>query len=109
MNPTVAPFPATRLRRLRRTPAIRALVQENTLTPSDFIWPVFVRDGVDQVEPIASMPGVNRLSVDKVVDAAREARIAAHHIQPVYGVGLEPGPRQTERPGRGPGARPGQR
>lgn len=73
MKPTVAPFPATRLRRLRRTSAIRALVQETTLTPNDFIWPVFVRDGDGQVEPIASMPGVNRLSVDKVVEAAREA------------------------------------
>ncbi len=73
MKPTVAPFPATRLRRLRRTPAIRALVQETSLTPGDFIWPVFVRDGEGEVEPIASMPGVNRLSVDKVVEAAREA------------------------------------
>lgn len=73
MKPTVAPFPATRLRRLRRSSSIRALVQETTLTPGDFIWPVFVRDGVGQVEPIASMPGVNRLSVDKVVEAAREA------------------------------------
>ncbi|WP_417209971.1 porphobilinogen synthase [Antarctobacter sp.] len=73
MQPTLAPYPATRLRRLRRTPAIRALVQETTLSPADFIWPVFVRDGEGVVEPIASMPGVNRLSVDKVVEAAAEA------------------------------------
>ncbi|MCZ4354645.1 porphobilinogen synthase [Roseovarius aestuarii] len=73
MRPTLAPFPATRLRRIRRSPALRALVAENTLSPSDFIWPVFVRDGDGNVEPIASMPGVNRLSVDKVVEAAREA------------------------------------
>ena len=73
MQPTQAPFPATRLRRLRRSPAIRALVAETTLSPADFIWPVFVRDGEGEVEPIASMPGVNRLSVDKVVEAAREA------------------------------------
>ncbi|MFW2586992.1 porphobilinogen synthase [Sagittula sp. SSi028] len=73
MQPTLAPYPHTRLRRLRRTPAIRALVSENTLSPADFIWPVFVRDGEGEVEPIPSMPGVNRLSVDKVVDAAREA------------------------------------
>jgi porphobilinogen synthase len=58
---------------LRRTPALRALVSENTLSPADFIWPVFVRDGDGVVEPIPSMPGVNRLSVDKVVEAAREA------------------------------------
>lgn len=73
MQPTLAPYPATRLRRLRRTPAIRALVQETTISPADFIWPVFVRDGEGVVEPIASMPGVNRLSVEKAVDAAREA------------------------------------
>ncbi|ASP21837.1 delta-aminolevulinic acid dehydratase [Antarctobacter heliothermus] len=73
MQPTLAPYPATRLRRLRRTPAIRALVQETTISPADFIWPVFVRDGEGVVEPIASMPGVNRLSVDKVVEAATEA------------------------------------
>lgn len=45
MKPTVAPFPAARLRRTRATQSIRDLVRENTLTPSDFIWPVFVRDG----------------------------------------------------------------
>lgn len=73
MPPVHSPFPARRFRRLRATPAIRALVSENTLSPADFIWPVFVRDGDGVVEPIASMPGVNRLSVDKVVEAAREA------------------------------------
>jgi porphobilinogen synthase len=45
MHPSQAPFPATRFRRLRQNPQVRALVQENTLSPSDFIWPVFVRDG----------------------------------------------------------------
>ncbi|KAA8605089.1 delta-aminolevulinic acid dehydratase [Salipiger aestuarii] len=73
MKPKIAGFPATRLRRLRATPAVRALVAETVLGPADFIWPVFVRDGTDISEPVTSMPGVNRLSVDKVVDAAREA------------------------------------
>ena len=73
MKPTLAAFPATRLRRLRKSPAIRALVNQSVLTPADFIWPVFVRDGEGVSEPIASLPGVNRLSVDKVVEAAREA------------------------------------
>jgi porphobilinogen synthase len=73
MRPTQAPFPLTRHRRARQSPAIRALVSENTLTTGDLIWPVFVRDGDGVVEPVASMPGVNRLSVDKVVEAAREA------------------------------------
>ncbi|MHA7851176.1 porphobilinogen synthase [Roseovarius sp.] len=73
MKPTQAAFPATRLRRTRSTPAIRALVAENTLTPADLIWPVFVREGDGVEEPVPSMPGVMRRSVDKVVEAAREA------------------------------------
>ena len=73
MQPAQSSFPATRLRRLRRTPGIRALVAENTLSPADLIWPVFVREGDGIEEPIPSMPGVLRRSVDKVVDAAREA------------------------------------
>lgn len=73
MRPTQAAFPATRLRRTRQTAAVRALVQENSLSVGDLIWPVFLRDGKDVVEPVPSMPGVNRLSVDRVVQAAREA------------------------------------
>ena len=74
MKPTQAAFPATRLRRPRRTLAIRRLVAETTLTPADLIWPVFVREGQGVEEPVPSMPGVVRRSVDKVVDCAREAR-----------------------------------
>ncbi len=73
MKPTVAPFPAARLRRTRKSGAIRALVRENTLTPDDLIWPVFVREGAGIEEPVASMPGVVRRSVDRIGDAAREA------------------------------------
>ncbi len=73
MRPTQSPFPATRLRRTRATPALRDLVRENTLTPGDLIWPVFVREGENIEEPVPSMPGVNRLSVDRAVEAAREA------------------------------------
>ncbi|MEO0378881.1 MAG: porphobilinogen synthase [Pseudomonadota bacterium] len=73
MRPTQASFPATRLRRTRATPAIRNLVRQNTLTVDDFIWPVFVRSGEGIEEPVPSMPGVFRRSVDKVVEAAREA------------------------------------
>ena len=73
MRLTVAPTPTSRFRRLRRTPAMRALAQENTLSVNDLIWPVFVRDGAGLREPIASMPGVDRLSVDLVVRAAAEA------------------------------------
>lgn len=73
MRPISAPVPATRFRRMRRSAALRALAQETYLAVGDLIWPVFLRDGVDVVEPIASMPGVNRLSVDRVVKAAEEA------------------------------------
>ncbi len=73
MRPISGPTPTTRFRRMRRSPALRALAQENTLSVNDLIWPVFVREGQGVREPIASMPGVARLSVDLVVDAAREA------------------------------------
>ena len=74
MQPIHAPFPMTRFRRTRRTAALRALTQEVTLTAGDLIWPVFVRDGDNMREPIASMPGVDRLSVDLVVEAAKTAQ-----------------------------------
>nr|WP_116597541.1 porphobilinogen synthase [Primorskyibacter marinus] len=67
------PFPAARFRRARQSEAIRSLVRENTLCPSDFIWPIFVRDGEGIEEPVPSMPGVVRRSVDRVAQAAREA------------------------------------
>ena len=73
MIPTQGAFPATRFRRTRQSPAIRALTQENTLSVGNLIWPVFVRDGEGVEEPVASMPGVVRRSVDRVVEAAREA------------------------------------
>ena len=74
MKPTVAPFPATRLRRMRKSPAMRALARQNTLTTDDLIWPVFVMDGKDDETPVASMPGVVRRTVDRIADAAKEAR-----------------------------------
>jgi porphobilinogen synthase len=74
MQTTQAPYPLARFRRLRRSPALRALVQENTLTTGDLIWPVFLCDGVNQRQPVGSMPGVERRSLDLVVEAAAEAR-----------------------------------
>ncbi|MFV0491575.1 MAG: porphobilinogen synthase [Pseudorhodobacter sp.] len=73
MPATQAPFPATRFRRLRRMDALRRLAQENALSVNDLIWPLFVREGTDQAEPVPSMPGVNRLSIDRIVAAAQEA------------------------------------
>ena len=65
-----------RQRRLRRTGWMRDLVRETTLTPADFIWPLFVIEGQNERTQIKTMPGVERLSVDLVVKAAKEARDA---------------------------------
>jgi len=73
MIPLTAPFPRNRMRRTRSSGALRDMVRETSLTPGDLIWPVFVRDGEGVEEPISSMPGVNRLSVDKLVEAAKSA------------------------------------
>jgi porphobilinogen synthase len=64
---------ATRLRRNRKAEWARRLVRENTLSVNDLIWPLFLRDGEAIREPVASMPGVERLSVDLAVRAAQEA------------------------------------
>ena len=69
-----ASFPAYRPRRLRAQPALREMVRENTLTPADLIWPVFVMDGQDDAHPIASMPGVSRHTVDRLPALAAKAR-----------------------------------
>jgi porphobilinogen synthase len=61
------------MRRLRRQPWSRAMVAETHVTPADLIWPIFVRDGVDVAEPIATMPGVFRHSVDRLPALAKEA------------------------------------
>ena len=66
-------YPALRMRRLRRHDWTRRLVAENTLSPADFIWPVFVIEGDNKREAVSSMPGVERLSVDLLAHAAREA------------------------------------
>src|SRR5947209_4545277 len=67
------PFPQTRLRRLRATRALRGLVRETRLDPGDFVYPMFVADGVDRREPIAAMPGVDHLSIAHAVAEAGEA------------------------------------
>ena len=66
-------FPATRMRRLRQADWVRRLVGETSLSPSDLIWPVFVIEGENEKEAVASMPGVERLSIDLAVNAAKEA------------------------------------
>ena len=66
-------FPTTRLRRLRGAPFIREMVQETRLHISDLIWPLFVIEGTAIVEPIDTMTGVNRYSIDKLVEQAQYA------------------------------------
>ncbi len=72
--PVCAPFPATRLRRNRRDAWSRRLVAESRLDVGDLIWPVFVLEGEGQREPVASMPGVERLSIDQLLLALTEAQ-----------------------------------
>ena len=68
-----AGYPFTRMRRMRRDDFSRRLMRETRLSPDDFIYPLFVLEGRGQREPVASMPGVERLSIDLLVQEAREA------------------------------------
>ncbi|MCA1247405.1 porphobilinogen synthase [Massilia sp. MS-15] len=69
---TPASYPAARMRRMRRDPFSRALMRENVVTASDLIYPVFILDGQNQRQQVASMPGVERLSVDLLLKVAEE-------------------------------------
>ncbi|WP_188642897.1 porphobilinogen synthase [Blastomonas marina] len=66
-------YPAIRLRRTRASTWSRAMVRETALTPADLIWPLFVTDGEGVEEPIGTLPGVSRWSVDNIVARAKEA------------------------------------
>jgi len=68
-----APYPALRLRRTRAAAWSRALHAEHRIGPADFIWPLFVTEGTGVEEPITSLPGVSRWSVDGIVARAKEA------------------------------------
>src|SRR5437868_12332749 len=68
-----ASFPYLRMRRGRSSPWMRAMLAENRLHPSDFIWPLFICDGRDCAEPIGALPGVSRWSVDRIAAKAKEA------------------------------------
>jgi len=88
----IGQYPRTRMRRNRRTPWSRRLVVETRLTIDDLIWPVFVVDGEGHREPIESMPGVERLSIDLMVDAVGEAAalgIPAVAVFPYVDAGLK--------------------
>jgi porphobilinogen synthase len=66
------PFPATRLRRLRRTPVLRELVRETRLSAGDLVMPLFVEAGLERRAPVSAMPGVERLSISQAVREAGE-------------------------------------
>ena len=70
-----ASFPALRLRRTRSADWSRRLHRETTLTPADLIWPLFIAEGKGVEEPIGSLPGVSRWSVDLIVARAKEAQV----------------------------------
>ncbi|BAP15370.1 MAG: delta-aminolevulinic acid dehydratase [Alcanivorax borkumensis] len=72
MSVTRASWPATRMRRMRRDDFSRRLMREHTLTVDDLIYPVFVLEGSNQIEAVPSMPGVERKSIDLLVEEARE-------------------------------------
>jgi porphobilinogen synthase len=65
-------FPRKRMRRMRRDEFSRRLMRETVLTPADFIYPVFVLDGENRAEPVASMPGILRQTTDKLLHQAEE-------------------------------------
>ena len=66
-------YPTTRLRRLRQSGWIRDLVAESRVTPDCLIWPCFIMPGTDRSDPVASMPGVERYTVDRIADQVAEA------------------------------------
>ena len=70
---SVGSYPSVRLRRNRKTEWSRRLVRESNLSASDLIWPIFIREGKNIKEPIKSMPGVYRYSIDKVEKLVEKA------------------------------------
>jgi porphobilinogen synthase len=90
-------YPATRMRRLRRTAPLRHLVAEVTLTPADLIAPIFVREGIDEPQPIASLPGVMQHTVASLVKEARRLSYLGVPGLVLFGVPLD-------KDGRGSGA-----
>jgi len=81
-------FPVTRMRRMRRDDFSRRLMRESALTPSDFIYPVFVLEGKKKVEKVTSMPGVQRMTLDRLLPIAEKALklgIPALALFPVIG------------------------
>jgi porphobilinogen synthase len=82
------PFPATRLRRLRKTGVMRELVRETTLTPADLVYPMFVQLGEGRT-PVGAMPGISRVSISHAVEEAGEAHALGIPAVLLFGVPAE--------------------
>lgn len=85
-------FPAVRMRRMRKDVFSRAMMRENTITSADLIYPVFILDGVNQCEKVASMPGVERVSIDLLLGVAEDCvalGIPVMALFPVISPGLK--------------------
>jgi len=89
------PFPIHRPRRLRRTEALRRMVRETELRPSDFIYPLFVVEGRGVRKPVPSMPGIDNLSVDLAVEEAKRARAVGVPAVILFGIPGHKDPRGT--------------
>ncbi|HEX6255770.1 MAG TPA: porphobilinogen synthase [Euzebyales bacterium] len=81
-----APFPHARPRRLRRTPALRTLVRETTLTPDRLVAPLFVKEGISEPRPVDSMPGVVQHTVSSLCDEVKDLRAAGVGAVLLFGV-----------------------
>ena len=88
-------FPIHRPRRLRRTEALRRMVRETELRPSDFIYPLFVVEGRGVRKPVPSMPGIDNLSVDLAVEEAKRARAVGVPAVILFGIPGHKDPRGT--------------
>ena len=83
------PFPATRLRRLRKTASLRGLTRETELSPAHLVYPMFVVAGSDRRTPIASMPGIDHLSIGHAVEEAGEAHALGIPAVLLFGIPAE--------------------
>jgi porphobilinogen synthase len=82
-------FPATRLRRLRKTGVLRGMVRETELTPSHLVQPLFVQLGQGERTPVPAMPGVERLSISRAVEEAGEVHAMGIPAVLLFGVPLD--------------------
>ncbi len=97
-----ATFPATRLRRLRRSPSLRKLIRETQLSPSQLVLPLFVQEGLKSPQAVTSMPGVVRHSLDSLKTVARQAQALGIGAVLLFGL-----PKKKDAKGSGADARNG--